>query len=285
MPRTLPVLFLALATAASAGPLARSVSASAIDSNLFVAMAATSLAEVGSAAGTTSSPASAGGGSSTAVAAAPAELAAVPFAQEQFVAAVARDLTAHFNLEGDLQLELLRPWNPPGRVARAWRVEIADYPALPAASMLVRCRVLADGTTVAETSLVLRAALWRDAWVAREPLVTGTTFDPALLDTRRTDLLRDRDALPAVVGDQSFVFARSVQAGRPLTWRDISRRPLIRKGQVVEVSAADGQLILVMKALAMQNGSQGEAVTVRNLDSKKDFTAFVIDENRVQVRF
>jgi flagellar basal body P-ring formation protein FlgA len=35
----------------------------------------------------------------------------------------------------------------------------------------------------------------------------------------------------------------------------------------------------------MQNGAQGEAVTVRNLEPRKDFTAFVIDENRVQVRF
>lgn len=214
-----------------------------------------------------------------------ARIAATPLAQDKFVAAVALDLSRHFNLEGDLELELLRSWAPPSRMAREWSVQVSEYPAVPAGSMLVRCRVLADGTEVAEPTLVLRAALWRDAWVAREPLVTGTNFDPAQLDTRRTDLFRERDALPAVVGDQSFIFSRSVQAGRLLTWRDIARRPLVRKGQVVEVSASDGQLSVVMKALAMQNGFQGETVTVRNLDSKKDITAFVLDENRVQVRF
>jgi flagella basal body P-ring formation protein FlgA len=99
------------------------------------------------------------------------------------------------------------------------------------------------------------------------------------------DVLRERDVIPAVAADSTFAFVRGVQPGHLLTWRDIMRRPLVKKGDVVEVSASDGLLVVQMKALAMQNGGKGEAVTVRNMDSRKDFTAFVIDENRVQVRF
>jgi flagella basal body P-ring formation protein FlgA len=210
---------------------------------------------------------------------------ATPFTQENFLAALTRDLAAHFNLEGDLQLEFLRSWSSPDRVARDWQVQITEYPSVAASSMLLRCRVAADGQPLGEVTLTLRAALWRDAWVARQPLANNTPFDASQLETRRVDLLRERDALPAAVGDHSFNFVRGVQAGRLLTWRDIARRPLVKKGEMVEVSAADGQLVVTMKALAMQNGAQGEVVTVRNLDSKKDFSAFVIDENRVQVRF
>jgi len=262
------ILLCSLAATARPADLARADAASAVDGNLFATTAATPAAMPDVTAATT-----------------PAETAAAPFAQDHFIAVVTRELAAHFNLEGELQLELLRNWNPPTRLARDWQVEITEFPTLPASSMLVRCRVLADGASVSEPTLVLRAALWRDAWVAREPLVTGATFDAALLDTRRTDLLRERDALPAAVGDHSFVISRAVQAGRVLTWRDIGRRPLVKKGQLVEVSAADGQLSLTMKALAMQDGSHGEVVMVRNLDSKKDFTAYVVDENRVEVRF
>jgi flagellar basal body P-ring formation protein FlgA len=99
------------------------------------------------------------------------------------------------------------------------------------------------------------------------------------------DLFRERDALPAAVGDQTFVFARAINPGRVVTWRDIARRPLVKKGDMVEVSAAEGNLSISMKALALQSGAQGEAVTLRNLESRKDFTAFVVDENHVQVRF
>ncbi|MBI2516356.1 MAG: flagellar basal body P-ring formation protein FlgA [Opitutae bacterium] len=211
--------------------------------------------------------------------------AASPLTQEQLVGALERDIAAHFNLEGELKLELLRAWSGPDRVAREWQVQVAEYPTLPTSSMLVRCRVLADGAAVAEPTFVLRAALWRDAWIARQPVTNGGAFDPSLLDTRRVDAFRERDALPAAVGDRSFVFTRSVQAGRLLTWRDVARRPLVRKGDLVEVSAAEGALVITMKGLAMQNGAQGEAVTIRNPESKKDFTAFVVDENRVQVRF
>ncbi|MEO7598421.1 MAG: flagellar basal body P-ring formation chaperone FlgA [Opitutus sp.] len=211
--------------------------------------------------------------------------ASTPLARDQFIAQVATELSNHFKLEGELQLELLRPWSPPARVAQSWAVEMLEFPSVASSSMLVRCRVLADGVAAADTTLVLRAALWRDVWVARQPLMVGATFDAADLETRRVDLMRERDALPAVVGDRSYSLARGVSSGRVLTWRDIARRPLVRKGNLVEVSAGDGQLMITMKALAMENGAHGDTVTVRNQESRKDFAAMVVDENRVQVRF
>jgi flagella basal body P-ring formation protein FlgA len=211
--------------------------------------------------------------------------APVPLARDQFLSQVVTNLSNHFKLEGELQLELLRPWSPPARVAETWMLEMLEYPSVPAASMLVRCRILADGVAVGDATLVLRAALWRDVWVARQPLVAGATFEATSLETRRVDMLRERDALPAIVGDRSYSFTRAVNAGRVLTWRDISRRPLVRKGNVVEVSAGDGRLLITMKALALESGAEGDTVTVRNQESRRDFAAMVVDENRVQVRF
>ncbi len=211
--------------------------------------------------------------------------APAPLARETFMADLARDLRTHFNLEGDLQLDLIRPWTPPTGLAETWTLEMLEYPAVPTSSMLVHGRVVADGAPAAEFTLVLRAILWRDVWVTRQPLTVGGTFDPAELETRRVDLFRERDALPATVGDHSYAFARSVGAGRMLTWHDVMRRPLVRKGNLVEVSASEGRLLITMKALAMENGAQGDTVTVRNPESRRDFAATVIDENHVQVRF
>jgi len=220
-----------------------------------------------------------------AMAAAAESGAPTPLTRDRLIGALARDLAAHFNLDGDLQLELLRAWSPPAQVAASWTIEVLEYPSVPSSAMLVHCRVLADAAPVADPTFVLRASLWRDVWATRQPLTVGAVFDPAMLETRRTDLLRDRDALPAAVGDRSYVFARAVSAGRLLTWHDIARRPLVKKGEVVEVSASDGLLLVTMKALAMENGSQGDTVTVRNPESQKNFAAVVVDENRVQVRF
>ncbi len=213
------------------------------------------------------------------------EAAGQTFSREEVVAALTRAVSSHFNLEGDLQLELLRAWTVPNRTALVWDLDVIEYPAAASSSMMLRSRVLADGVAFAEINFVVRAQLWRDAWVARQPVANGAAFDASVLETRRTDFLREREALPASIGDRLYIFARAVSAGRMLTWRDVARRPLVRKGDVVEVTAVEGQLVVTMKALAMENGAQGESVTVRNPESRKNFTALVVDENRVQVRF
>ncbi|MBL9201890.1 MAG: flagellar basal body P-ring formation protein FlgA [Opitutaceae bacterium] len=207
------------------------------------------------------------------------------FAREQALAALTRAVASHYNLEGDLQFELLRPWVAPTRTALAWDLEVVEFPAAASSTMMFRCRVLADGAPLSESSLLVRAQLWRDAWVARQPIPLGSGFDATALETRKVDLLRDREALPAAIGDRSYVFARAVSAGRLITWRDVARRPSVRKGDVVEVSAVEGLLVVTMKGLAMESGAKGDVVAVRNPESRKNFSAVVVDENRVQVRF
>lgn len=217
--------------------------------------------------------------------AAPAVPAPTPLTRELALAALTPAIASHFSLDGDLQLEFIRPWAPPGRVATVWELSVVEFPTVPTSSLMVRCRLVADAVPAGEISLVLRAQLWRDAWVTRQPLALGAVFDPAALEVRRVDLLRERDALPAAVGDRNFILARAVPAGRMLTWRDVARRPLVRKGELVEVAAVEGPLVVTMKATALENGAQGDTVTVRNPQSRKDFAARVVAENRVQVRF
>lgn len=207
------------------------------------------------------------------------------FTREQVEAALTRALAAHFHVEGELQIELLRPWVAPRRVASAWTINVLEYPPAPVASMLLRCRLLADAVPVADVVLALRASLWTEVWAARQPLTVGATFDPAMLEARRTDVLREHDVLPAAAGDRSYIVTRAVAAGRLLTWRDLARRPLVRKGELVDVVALDGMLLITLKALALENGAPGETVTLRNPESRKNFSAVVVDENRVQVRF
>jgi flagella basal body P-ring formation protein FlgA len=162
---------------------------------------------------------------------------------------------------------------------------VTEYPATPTETVYLRCSLLADGVVASDVTLTLRASLWRDAWFAREPLAVGTAFDRQALDLRRVDCLRERNALPATVGDDSFIFSRPVQADRVVTWQDVARRPLVRKGDIVDVVASEGGLEVTMKAQATENGIRGDMVTVRNMDTRKDISGLVVAEDRVEVRF
>lgn len=208
------------------------------------------------------------------------------FSRDVLLAALTRDLAAHYVVGDELELELLRPWvAPEAGPSPSVTVSVMDYPSAPASSMLVRVRYLQGTTVLREDTLALQARLWRDVLVAKLPLERGAQVALDTLSTRRADALRERDALPATVLGQDFVYTQSVPAGRSLTWRDVAKRAMVRRGELIEVSATDGLLQITMKALAMQDGARGDTVRVRNLESKREFTGQVVADNRVQVGF
>ena len=58
-----------------------------------------------------------------------------------------------------------------------------------------------------------------------------------------------------------------------------------KTGQLVDVVVAEGALSISMKGISLGNGGAGEMVSVRNIDSRKEFSAKVININTVQVKF
>ncbi|HEU5081271.1 MAG TPA: flagellar basal body P-ring formation chaperone FlgA [Opitutaceae bacterium] len=206
------------------------------------------------------------------------------YTPENLLADLTRELSDHYRVNGELQLEFGRAWSPFDASVGPVTLTILDQPAVLSQSLLVRVRFSSGAKVLGETSLFVRAQLFRDVWVVRNSPERGSNFDPTELDTRRVDTLKERETIAVSEPTGDLMFARSIPAGRLLTWHDVSRRALVRKGQVIEISAVDGMLTINMKALAMESGSAGESVRVRNLDTKKEFTAQVIAESRAIVR-
>jgi len=217
-------------------------------------------------------------------AAATAGPAPAPLSPDLLLSALSHSLQTRFGLVGELQLGFANPWTPPKQTATTWSIVMIEYPASAGASMVVRFRIVADSAPVEEDAIVLRASLWTDAWFAREPLSQGAALDTAQIEAKRIDAFRMRDAIPAAAPDTDFVLSRAVEAGAMLSWHDVGRRPLVRKGDVVEVSASSGLLRVTLKGLALQNGALGDIITVRNPESLKVIPALVVGENRVEVR-
>ncbi len=205
--------------------------------------------------------------------------------REELLASVSQQLVGHLQLRGELQLELQRPWTAPAPVAGGIEAVVVEYPARLSSALLIRVRLQAAGRTLGEQTLPLNVRLYREVYVARSPLTRDALLDRELLDLRRVDVVRERDAVAAEDCGADFTLVANVPAGRLLAWRDLTRRQLVRKGQVIEVAAVDGSMTVTTKALAMESGAAGDSIRVRNLASKRDFTASVVAEARAQVRF
>ncbi|WP_404423618.1 flagellar basal body P-ring formation chaperone FlgA [Nibricoccus sp. IMCC34717] len=197
---------------------------------------------------------------------------------------LARQLASYFNAEGTLVLETQKPWNLPA-TASPIEVVVAEYPKELSPLMIVRLRILSGGELLSEPSLAFRAQLMRDVYVTKSPVERETLFDASLFEIRNVDVLRERDPITTGKLVRDMMLARSLPSGRIVSWSDLAKRPLVRRGEWVEVAASDGSLTIVLRAQALENGALGDYVRVRNMDSRKDFNAIVVADNRAEIKF
>ncbi len=205
--------------------------------------------------------------------------------RDALIETLSRQLASHFNLSGDLSVDLLSTWTPPPASPDPQVATIVEYPSQLSPEFIVRVHIESSSTEQPDYTVSVRAQLWRNAWATRGPVGRGDLFVPNALDVRRVDCLRNRDALFTNAATRNLAFARGLPAGQLLNWRDVSKRSLVKRGEIVEVVAVDGNLSVTMKGVAMQNGGMGDLIAIRNPESQKEITAMVVAENRAEVRF
>ena len=208
--------------------------------------------------------------------------AVAPDAPDLWIETLTALLTERYQATGQLQLAWNRP-RPAAAPADADLVILTSSKEL-APQILVTVRATDSAGQVSDHMLVLRAELWRDGWMVRDPVVVGTQVNPLFLDPRRYDALRERDTIAADT-TLELDFARNMPTGRLIAWRDVVRRPMVRRGQAMEVIASYGTLTVTLHGIALQDAARGESVRVRNPDSKKEFVAQVVGESRATIRF
>ena len=205
----------------------------------------------------------------------------------ELLAAIEKDLPKRYAIQGELRVSLARPWVALQLQSSDFFAECVQLPPSGLASnMPVIVRGVSGGKIVGEWPLQLKVQVWQDAWVAPQRFERGQVLSRGMLTVQKMDILREPNPLITEEQDISgFELAQAVQQGRPITRRDLVERTLVKKGQFVDAIANEGALSLRMRAVAVEGGPAGAVIRVRNLDTRKEFFAQVINENQVQVRF
>jgi len=198
-----------------------------------------------------------------------------------WVAEITARIHTHFGLEGDLHLVPVSGGTFAPKSGAM--ISIVEFPSGISPQILLRVRTEVTGEASQEQTVVLRANLWRSGWKLRQPSQRGDLLDTSSLEPVRIDVLRDRDALSAMP-QSDYIFTRAVPPDRLLTWRDLAARPIVRRGQVVEVLAQSGPVSVSLVCLFLQAGAPTETIRIRNLQSNREFTAQVTGENRAVIR-
>ena len=186
-----------------------------------------------------------------------------------------------------MKLRFIRPWIPVQLPGKDFDLTLTDYPPNGVSgSFDLRFKIASGGLQVGEWQLGLRAQLWQSVWVTQGRLDRGQPLDRTLLTSQKVDVLGVKQTLLSDDTDpDAYDVAQGIGPGQAISKQDVIERPLIHKGDVVEVVAIQGLLDIHMKALAMEDGGANAIIKMRNLDSSKDFNAQILNENEVKVHF
>lgn len=79
--------------------------------------------------------------------------------------------------------------------------------------------------------------------------------------------------------------SRSILPNTPITPEIVDNSPAIKKGDLVKVFVHSGNLHVVTKGVAKEDGCVGKIIRVKNLDSHKELYGRVEDSTAVKIVF
>jgi flagella basal body P-ring formation protein FlgA len=152
-------------------------------------------------------------------------------------------------------------------------------------STTVPVQLLVDGQTLARVVVSVRLTRRAPALVATRDLPPGTVVGPGDVRVEERPVIPGPSILSdaaAAIGQQ---VAAPVKAGATLTAGALKPALLIKRGARVRLVCAGPGFIISAVGEALQDGSKGQLVRVRNLSSLQELTGLVRDDATVEVGF
>jgi flagella basal body P-ring formation protein FlgA len=187
--------------------------------------------------------------------------------------------------KGELELNFQQPWAAPVLPDEPLALKILELPTAGVApTFIVRFELRTAHETVGTWQAAVQAHVWREVWVARTTLKRGELTSTADITRERRDVLNIREALADFSsGDPSLELAESVSAGTPLLARVLKPKTVIHRGQTANALVEDGSLSITMKVEALEDGSPGQTIHLRNPASARNLSGKVLNEQTIQI--
>jgi len=184
-----------------------------------------------------------------------------------------------------LELSVSKPPQEQGFVSGPGRIEIAGNSIPPLGPrMVLRCQRQDSGRILSEAVVRLEAKLMRKVWV---PVAVVPRDRP--LGTNVVEELRDVCGLGGVpfqgeLDSGRWVASEPLRPGAIVMTRQVAPAPLVRRGQSLEGILSQGSMSIRLSVTALETGSEGQLIRVRNSTSLKELKGKVIDDKTIQIQ-
>lgn len=125
---------------------------------------------------------------------------------------------------------------------------------------------------------------FKDVLAIKHSLPRGSAIQKSDLKTIRKDVSKIQAGYFTDINQVTNMIAqRAIKAGRILSPAILKPRRLVNQGDDVLILAETGNLSIRVKGKALMNGSYGQRIRVKNVNSRRIFQATVISNGLVKV--
>lgn len=141
----------------------------------------------------------------------------------------------------------------------------------------------ADGSVVRRLSGTVFIDCWAPVACVTSPVNKGEVLGAEVITYKRKNLAYLRDEIWDGTGGP-WQAVRPIGLDQPILQSDLTYVPTMKRGRVVSLLFESGSVRLTAKVEALADGVGGETIPVRNLQSRRQVYAVVLDENTVLAR-
>jgi flagella basal body P-ring formation protein FlgA len=201
---------------------------------------------------------------------------------EMLRAALQRDYVGG---RGTLEIHFSRPWPSVTIPEEPVSLQLTDLPPagiLP--NQVAGFELWCGKERIGSWQAPLQARVWRDIPVAHSPMLRGQLLHEADITLERRDVLTQHEScIQFPVIDNLLEASGNIQAGTPIWSRLTRARPVMRRGQLVEAVFQDGSMTISLKVIALEDGTLGQTVRVRNPKTNRELYGKIQTEDLISI--
>ena len=147
---------------------------------------------------------------------------------------------------------------------------------------VVRVEICVDGITERTISATVDTRLYQRVAVTTRAIRRGATFDPTSIELSERDITTLRHGYYTKIEDLNLLqVARPIGFGDVVSHRHAKRVPIVNRGDEVVLNVASRNMVLSTIGIALQDGSSGTRIRVKNPDSGKILYGLVREDGTV----
>lgn len=149
---------------------------------------------------------------------------------------------------------------------------------------IVNVTVSADGRIYEKISLKYNVKVYEDIIIAAKPIASREALTPDNLAYQRTNVARLTGSYYTDINKIIGLNAkRTIAAGTLISDTFLEKPILVKRGSTVTILAYSGDMAISAAGEALQDGTEGQLIRIRNTSSKRIVAAKVVGEGLAQI--